>query len=93
MRMKRKAKVTPLCQTSKGCPIHEMASNAEINILCTRYISARSTAENTGATVLLNKFYEMYGFTEHIELALQLENVWADYINLERERQRQKTIK
>lgn len=87
--MKRKAKITPRCQTSKGCPIYEIAADPEVNLMCTEFISARQAAQNSRSEILLNKFYEKWKLTEFISLAMGLENVWIKYTNIQSERQRQ----
>ena len=83
MAMKRRGGATPPCETPKGCPIEDLATDIRLNIISENFIRAKQLQAATDSPMFIEEFYKSLG-TKNTAAAVRLETVWANFLRIER---------
>lgn len=85
--IKSETGISPLCETSDGCPIYDLATNPIVSRMVKEFTAARMLFDISKSETVYNKMCEDFGFYDDLPFHYEAEAIYLEWKQI---KQRQK---
>jgi hypothetical protein len=83
---KMRADAPPLCETGRGCPIYDLASDPDLQEFCDQFLRAKMLLKLTGDPLIQRRVFREMGLLKDLDLLFELERIYQQWMMQERQK-------